>query len=79
MAIISFYDNYSAEFHYNMFRITKCRLYNYPKGIVIEIYSLSPGMIIGPKGKHMDDFKTHMQKRYSKPVKIILEETNPFK
>lgn len=78
--ICNFYDNYyENEFHFNSFRITKCRIYDYPKYISVEIHSLSPGMIIGPHGKHMDDLTAYLQKRYSKPIKITLEETNIFK
>jgi hypothetical protein len=75
----SFYDNYDPEFEFNRYRITKCRLYSLPSSILIEIHSLSPGMIIGKGGKCYDDLKTFMQKRYTKPVTIKLEETNPFK
>ena len=78
--VMNFYDHfYENEFHFNNFRITKIRLYNYPTYFLVEIHSLSPGMIIGPSGKHMDDFTAFLQKRYSKPIKLKLEETNPFK
>jgi ribosomal protein S3 len=78
--ITNFYDHYNdTQFSFNSFRITKCRFYEYPKRFIIEIHSLSPGMIIGPRGRHIDDFKAYMQKRYSKPIEIKLEETNPFK
>lgn len=77
--IISFYDNYDSEMGFYRFRITKCRIYNLPSSIIIEIHSLSPGMIIGKGGKCYDDLKTFLQKRYTKPVTIKLEETNPFK
>jgi ribosomal protein S3 len=77
--ITNFYDQYSTEYHFNSYRITKCRLYNYPKRILIEIHSLSPGMIIGAYGRCLDDFKAYMQKRYSKPITVKLEESNPFK
>src|SRR5688572_19022401 len=77
--IMSFYDNYSPEFCFNNFRITKCRLYNLPSAMRIEIHTLSPGMIIGKGGKCYDDLKAFLQKRYSKPIEIKLEETNPFK
>lgn len=76
----SFYDyHFEPEHHFNSFRITKVRLYFLPKEIIIEIHSLAPGMIIGPYGKHMDALKEYMSKRYSKPIKIDLQETNPFK
>lgn len=78
--ITAFYDDYfEPEFTYSHFRITKCRIYTFPKSILIEIHSLSPGMIIGPKGAHIDALKTYMQSRYSKSVNIDLKETNPFK
>jgi ribosomal protein S3 len=78
--VINFYDGYNEnEYHFNTYRITKFRLYNYPKHILVEIHSLSPGMIIGKSGKCLDDFTAYLQKRFSKPIKIILEETNPFK
>lgn len=78
--LINFYDyHFEPEFHYYSFRITKCRLYDYPHSITIEIHSLAPGMIIGPRGEHIDALKEYMSKRYSKPIKIDLQETNPFK
>lgn len=78
--LISFYDNhFEPNIHYSNFRITKCRFYNYPSHILIEIHSLSPGMIIGPRGEHMDALTAYMLLRFPKPVKIKLEETNPFK
>ena len=76
----AFYDQYNDfEYSFSSYRITKCRLYNYPKSIVIEIHSLSPGMIIGINGKCIDAFKAYMQKRYDKPITVNLQETNPFK
>lgn len=78
--ITNFYDyHFAPEFHYSSFRITKCRIYNYPSSITIEIHALAPGMIIGPYGKHIDALKEYMAKRYSKPIIIDLQETNPFK
>ena len=80
--ITNFYDHYNdghKVYHFGSFRITKCRFYDFPKSITIEIHSLSPGMIIGPKGETLDRFKAFMQKRYSKPVNIQINETNPFK
>jgi ribosomal protein S3 len=75
----SFYRNHFVPtFDYNNFRITKCCFYNYPSHLLIEIHSLSPGMIIGPRGEHMEALTEYMQKRISKPVKLKLEETNPF-
>lgn len=78
--IIAFYDyHFEPDYHFHSFRLTKVRLYIYPKSITIEIHSLSPGMIIGKSGKNIDALQAYMQKRYSKPVKIDLQETNPFK
>jgi ribosomal protein S3 len=78
--VTHFYDHYNEnEYSFNQHRITKCRFYDFPKSITIEIHSLSPGMIIGPKGETLDRFKAYMQKRYPKPIHIRLEETNPFK
>jgi len=75
-----FYDNhFEPEFTFQNFRITKCIFYDYPSHILIEIHSLSPGMIIGPRGEHMNSLTAYMQKRITKPVKIELKETNPFK
>lgn len=78
--ITNFYDyHFEPELHFSNFRITKCRMYNYPRSITIEIYALAPGMIIGPYGKHLDALKEYMSKRYSKLIIIDLQETNPFK
>lgn len=77
--VTNFYDNYDLSHTFNSYRITKIRMYNYPKSVVVEIYSLAPGLIIGIKGTAIDRFKSFIQKKYSKPVKIILEESNPFK
>jgi hypothetical protein len=78
--VINFYDYHSEpEFHYLHFKITKCRFYDYPSHMLIEIHSLSPGMIIGARGKCMDAFTNFMRSQLCKPVKIQLEETNPFK
>lgn len=75
----NFYDNYDLSLHYNAFRITKCRFYNFPKHITIEIHSLSPGMIIGIRGECIDRLKAFLTAKYKKPINIQLEETNPFK
>lgn len=77
--IINFYDYYNTEWHFNSYRITKISLYNMPKKMIVEIHSLSPGMIIGKSGKCIDRLKAHLQKSFSKPIEIKLEETNPFK
>lgn len=78
--ITNFYDyHFEPTYTYSHFRITKCRMYDYPDYITIEIHSLSPGMIIGPQGMHLDHLKEYMSKRYSKPIKIEIMETNPFK
>lgn len=77
--VISFYENYDTEYTFNSFRITKIRMYNYPRSVVIEINSLSPGMIIVVRGRTLDKFKSFIEKRYSKPVTVVLEESNPFK
>lgn len=77
--ICDFYDNYNVEYSFNSYRITKCRIYNFPKRIIIQIHSLSPGIIIGKGGKDILKLENYMQSRYSKPVKIELKETNPFK
>lgn len=78
--ITNFYDyHFEPDHHYASFRITKCLFYNYPNSITIEIHSLAPGMIIGPRGKHMDALKEYLSKRYSKTINIELKETNPFK
>lgn len=78
-AVINFYENYSSEWHFNSYRITKCRLYNLPAKMIVEIHSLSPGMIIGKRGECIDRLKALLQKQFYKPLEIKLEETNPFK
>lgn len=77
--ITNFYDGYDTQWTWNNYRITKCRLYKYPKSIVVEIHSLAPGMIIGLKGECIDRLKAFLSGRYGKPVNIDLHETNPFK
>lgn len=78
--VVNFYDYYNEhKWTFNSYRITKCRFYNYPRSLVIEIHSLSPGMIIGKQGQCIDSLKEHIQKRFKKTVVIKLEETNPFK
>lgn len=78
--VINFYDyHHEPEFNYLHFKITKCRFYDYPSYMLIEIHSLSPGMIIGARGKCLDAFTNFMKSQLSKTVKIQLEETNPFK
>lgn len=76
---INFYDCYNTEWQFHSFRITKCRVYDLPKKMIVEIHSLSPGMIIGKSGKCIDALQAHLQKKFSKYVEIKLEETNPFK
>jgi len=77
--VINFYDHYDPEYTFYSYRITKIRMYDYPSSIVIEIHSLSPGMIIGIKGETLERLKFFFQARYLKPITIKLEETNPFK
>lgn len=74
-----FYDGYDESIHYNSYKITKCRLYSFPSKVVVEIHSISPGMIIGKRGECIDRLKALLQKQFTKPVEIKLEETNPFK
>lgn len=78
-SLICFYDYYSDDWHFNNYRITKCRLYNFPNKMIVEIHSLSPGMIIGKSGKCIDALKFRLEKVLSKPIEINLQETNPFK
>lgn len=77
--ITNFYDNYDPNLHYNMYKITKCRVYNFPKQIVIEIHSISPGMIVGPRDECIERLKSFLGSKYKKPISIDLQETNPFK
>lgn len=77
--VTNFFDNYDAHLHYNTFKITKCRLYNFPQKIVIEIHSISPGLIIGKRGECIDRLRSFLGSKYKKPIDIQLEETNPFK
>lgn len=78
--ITSFYDHYDSNYSFNTYRITKCMFYNFPNYLLVEIHSLSPGMIIGERGNCLDRLKDFIQKRYpEKTIKISLEETNPFK
>ena len=78
--VIYFYNYYfEPEYSYSNFRLTKCRFYNFPSYVLIELHSLAPGLIIGASGKNIDAFTKFLQKKISKPVKIKIEETNPFK
>lgn len=77
--VTNFYDNYNPEHSFNSYRITKIRIYDFPRKIVIEINSLSPGMIIGVRGNTIDRFKNFMQSKYKKPLSVKLEESNPFR
>jgi hypothetical protein len=71
--------HFEPELSYHHFKITKVKFYNFPSYLLIEIHSLTPGMIIGPRGGHMDALKNRLNDIFNKPVKIQLEETNPFK
>ncbi len=77
--VTNFYDHYDPGYGFSNYRITKIRLYDYRKKIVIQIHSIAPGMIIGKSGNTLDRFKSYMQTRYGKPIQVTLEETNPFK
>jgi ribosomal protein S3 len=78
--ITNFYSyHFEPYFSYHNFKITKLKFYNFPSCLTIEIHSLSPGIIIGPRGEHIDALTDRLKDKFDKPVKIQLEETNPFK
>jgi len=78
-SIYMFLENNRGNLPLSTYGITRITTEDIPNGVMVNIYAMYPGYVIGRRGKLINELCDYLSTIYEMIVEVKIHEYNPFK